>query len=289
MAKVHSAGRNRAVIIHSATGRHLAELEAKFSDVGLVQDDGTNPAQASTNYKIMLGPRLGDLRGLWLARKYAGRGEQALFASHRRSFRRPSKGLPALQKPVQQSPNMCRAISLFRDRRALFLFPTASIPCGRVNRRGDSRAANRSGLHMRLELCNKLGQPHGASTIPVGRARLQRSGTPTTVRGPRHHLASFCREARASAGWSSAGKCRVDGSAGTVRTSDRGTLAPPHASHSPPPPLPPTPADPPPSRTSRPAARRGGRARHQGIRPPGSFGFTLIHVRFADPKHGGRR
>ena len=32
--KVQSAGRNQAVIIHTATGRHLAELEAKFADVG---------------------------------------------------------------------------------------------------------------------------------------------------------------------------------------------------------------------------------------------------------------
>jgi hypothetical protein len=32
--KVQSAGRNQAVIIHTATGRHLAELEARFVDVG---------------------------------------------------------------------------------------------------------------------------------------------------------------------------------------------------------------------------------------------------------------
>jgi DNA transformation protein and related proteins len=32
--KVQSAGRNQAVIIHTATGRHLRELEAKFADVG---------------------------------------------------------------------------------------------------------------------------------------------------------------------------------------------------------------------------------------------------------------
>lgn len=32
--KVQSAGRNRAAIIHTATGRNLAELEAKFADVG---------------------------------------------------------------------------------------------------------------------------------------------------------------------------------------------------------------------------------------------------------------
>ncbi len=32
--KVQSSGRNQSVIIHTATGRHLAELEAKFADVG---------------------------------------------------------------------------------------------------------------------------------------------------------------------------------------------------------------------------------------------------------------
>lgn len=32
--KVQSAGRNQAVIIHTATGRHLTELEQKFADVG---------------------------------------------------------------------------------------------------------------------------------------------------------------------------------------------------------------------------------------------------------------
>jgi DNA transformation protein and related proteins len=32
--KVQSAGRNQAVIIHTATGNHLHELEALFADVG---------------------------------------------------------------------------------------------------------------------------------------------------------------------------------------------------------------------------------------------------------------
>ena len=32
--KVQSAGRNQAVIIHTATGRHLEELQARFADVG---------------------------------------------------------------------------------------------------------------------------------------------------------------------------------------------------------------------------------------------------------------
>jgi len=35
--KVQSAGRNQAVIIHTATGRHLQELENKFADVGFTR------------------------------------------------------------------------------------------------------------------------------------------------------------------------------------------------------------------------------------------------------------
>jgi hypothetical protein len=34
--KVQSAGTSRAVIIHTATGSHLAELKAVFADVGCV-------------------------------------------------------------------------------------------------------------------------------------------------------------------------------------------------------------------------------------------------------------
>lgn len=32
--QIQSAGRNRAVIVHTATGQHLLDLEAKFADVG---------------------------------------------------------------------------------------------------------------------------------------------------------------------------------------------------------------------------------------------------------------
>lgn len=39
--KVQSAGRHRAVIIHTATGRHLDELRAKFADVGCAGDAGS--------------------------------------------------------------------------------------------------------------------------------------------------------------------------------------------------------------------------------------------------------
>lgn len=37
--KVQSAGRNRAAIIHTATGGHLLELQAKFADVGFSHRD----------------------------------------------------------------------------------------------------------------------------------------------------------------------------------------------------------------------------------------------------------
>jgi hypothetical protein len=35
--KVQSAGHQRALIIHTATGQHLRELESLFSDVGFTQ------------------------------------------------------------------------------------------------------------------------------------------------------------------------------------------------------------------------------------------------------------
>jgi DNA transformation protein len=37
--KIQSAGRNQAVIIHTATGRHLRELENKFADVGFASKE----------------------------------------------------------------------------------------------------------------------------------------------------------------------------------------------------------------------------------------------------------
>ena len=37
--KVQSAGRNRAVIIHTAAGKHLAELEDRFADVGCARKE----------------------------------------------------------------------------------------------------------------------------------------------------------------------------------------------------------------------------------------------------------
>jgi hypothetical protein len=40
--KVQTAGINRAVIIHTARGRNLEELEAKFADVGIVTENVRN-------------------------------------------------------------------------------------------------------------------------------------------------------------------------------------------------------------------------------------------------------
>ena len=37
--KVQSAGRNQAVVIHTASGRHLQELENKFADVGFTKNE----------------------------------------------------------------------------------------------------------------------------------------------------------------------------------------------------------------------------------------------------------
>lgn len=38
--KIQTGGSNQAVIIHTATGRNLAELEAKFADVGCSTSEG---------------------------------------------------------------------------------------------------------------------------------------------------------------------------------------------------------------------------------------------------------
>lgn len=58
--KVQSAGRNRAVIIHTATGQHLTELEAKFADVGF------SATEHELSHPIENLPFLGPVRALWL-------------------------------------------------------------------------------------------------------------------------------------------------------------------------------------------------------------------------------
>lgn len=45
--KVQSAGRGQAIVIHTATGRHLEELEEVFADVGCARtiDSGAAPSE----------------------------------------------------------------------------------------------------------------------------------------------------------------------------------------------------------------------------------------------------
>jgi hypothetical protein len=45
--KIQSAGRKQALIIHTATGRHLAELQSKFADVGYVSKADDDSPEAS--------------------------------------------------------------------------------------------------------------------------------------------------------------------------------------------------------------------------------------------------
>jgi cupin 2 domain-containing protein len=52
--KVQSAGRNQAVIIHTAAGRHLQELETKFADVGF---SNSELSVESPPNKIEIGPQ----------------------------------------------------------------------------------------------------------------------------------------------------------------------------------------------------------------------------------------
>jgi DNA transformation protein len=58
--KIQSAGRNQAALIHTATGRHLSELEAKFSDVGfsIAESNLSEPFENLCN--------LGPTSGTWL-------------------------------------------------------------------------------------------------------------------------------------------------------------------------------------------------------------------------------
>ena len=58
--KIQSAGRNQAIVIHTATGQHLSELEAKFSDVGFssTENDLSEPIENLRN--------LGPTSGVWL-------------------------------------------------------------------------------------------------------------------------------------------------------------------------------------------------------------------------------
>ena len=57
---VQSAGRNQAVIIHTAMGRHLEELERKFADVGFSR------AENELHEPIDNLPNLGPTSATWL-------------------------------------------------------------------------------------------------------------------------------------------------------------------------------------------------------------------------------
>ena len=46
--KVQSAGKNRAVVIHTATGQHLAELEAVFGDAKVSHSEAGLDARGGT-------------------------------------------------------------------------------------------------------------------------------------------------------------------------------------------------------------------------------------------------
>src|SRR5687767_11572081 len=58
--KVQSAGRNQAVIIHTAIGRHLEELEALFADVGC------SSTEINLDEPIDNLPNLGPSSAAWL-------------------------------------------------------------------------------------------------------------------------------------------------------------------------------------------------------------------------------
>jgi len=55
--KITTAGRNQALIIHTATGRHLEELEAKFADVGYSRSESelSEPIENLRNLGIISG------------------------------------------------------------------------------------------------------------------------------------------------------------------------------------------------------------------------------------------
>lgn len=48
--KIHSAGKNQAVVIHTATGRYLQELKARFADVGFAENTrGLNESETGSD------------------------------------------------------------------------------------------------------------------------------------------------------------------------------------------------------------------------------------------------
>jgi hypothetical protein len=53
--EVQSAGRNQAVIIHTATGQHARELELQFADVGFSANQGqpSEPKENPVNDRVI--------------------------------------------------------------------------------------------------------------------------------------------------------------------------------------------------------------------------------------------
>lgn len=60
--KVHSAGKKQAVVIHTATDRHLDELQSLFSDVGCStrEDELSQPIENLRNLGVVSGQWLRD-------------------------------------------------------------------------------------------------------------------------------------------------------------------------------------------------------------------------------------
>ena len=67
--KVQTAGRHQAVIVHTATGRHLERLQAQFADVGFAHSAG------GLEEPIERLPNLGPASAVWL--RAAGIGNVA--------------------------------------------------------------------------------------------------------------------------------------------------------------------------------------------------------------------
>ena len=93
--KVQSAGRNRAVVIHTATGRHLQELEAKFADVGF------SSVESGLGEPIENLPNVGPASAAWLREAgistIADLGRLGPVAAYRRVFEsQPSVSLNLL-------------------------------------------------------------------------------------------------------------------------------------------------------------------------------------------------
>ncbi|TWU44162.1 hypothetical protein Q31b_16980 [Novipirellula aureliae] len=62
--KIQSAGKNQAIIIHTATGEHLMELEAKFADVGSVNGRSSVCERSADNRGLSTAANTGHFPGV---------------------------------------------------------------------------------------------------------------------------------------------------------------------------------------------------------------------------------